>query len=151
MVKMLCLMVAWLGLGVVAVHGTEGLLLSKMIRAGNVSLARETSKVNMGGHSGYLSTDPKDIDRLWFWFFHAKDESFSTEKSSNKCTPLILWMQGGPGVSGQIGALNEMGPLYLQSNGKTVHAENRTLTWNRKYVNNHRCHQRTYPASLISG
>jgi carboxypeptidase C (cathepsin A) len=103
----------------------EEVLLSPLLRAGNVSAAREASRVGIrewGGHAGYISTDSQDLDRIWFWLHGAK------APATKACVPLILWMQGGPG---QVGALNEMGPYYLINTTTTA---NRSLTWNRKYA-----------------
>jgi hypothetical protein len=103
-------------------------LLSPLLRSGKAAEAKEASKVEgaiFGGHAGYISTDSQDLDRIWFWLHDAK------VPTSDTCVPLILWMQGGPGVTGQVGALNEMGPYYLDTPNTTA---SRNLTWNNKYA-----------------
>ncbi len=55
--------------------------------------------------SGFLSTSSANR-KLHYLFVE------SASKSSN--TPVILWLNGGPGCSSLIGFLQEIGPYYLQ-------------------------------------
>ncbi|KAJ3386079.1 hypothetical protein HDU92_002692 [Lobulomyces angularis] len=45
--------------------------------------------------------------REFFWYFPNKNES----------SPLIIWLQGGPGSSSMIGLFHELGPITLTANG----------------------------------
>jgi vitellogenic carboxypeptidase-like protein len=111
---------------------SEGLLLSPFIARGDISAARALSRVssaNLTGHAGYIATAAAGMDQIFFWLHGARNPRQET------CVPLILWLQGGPGVSGQVGSFNEMGPQYLQQgSGATTTARNRTWTWNERYA-----------------
>ncbi|EQC31140.1 hypothetical protein SDRG_11324 [Saprolegnia diclina VS20] len=46
---------------------------------------------------------------IFYWFFEARTVSPST--------PLIVWLNGGPGASSMTGLLTEMGPYRMQADG----------------------------------
>lgn len=61
-------------------------------------------------YSGYL--DIAEDKHLFFWFF----ESRSTPSKS----PLVLWLNGGPGCSSSTGLLFELGPCAIKNEGKST-------------------------------
>ena len=82
----------------------------------------------MESYSGLLTVDPGTNGSLFFWFCPAQEQAATA--------PLVLWLQGGPGLSSVgLGALKLHGPLVLH-----VDAEKRQLlglrrnpnTWARK-------------------
>ena len=112
----------------------DGLLLSPLIARDELASARERSRVtggNLTGYAGYIASSDDDLDQIFFWLHEARAPVKET------CVPLILWLQGGPGVSGQVGSFNEMGPQYVvngSSPGSSPSSHNRTATWNAKYA-----------------
>ena len=69
-----------------------------------------------------------------FYFFR-----FVESQRSPSTDPLLLWMNGGPGCSSLEGYLNELGPLHVSYDGKSVY--NNTYAWNRvsSYFNLNHC------------
>ena len=63
-------------------------------------------------YSGFVEVDNETDSNLFYWFY--RDEDLSTK------SPLVLWVNGGPGASSQLGNLVENGPLKLvkDKNGK---------------------------------
>lgn len=54
-----------------------------------------------------ISSDPNDINRLWFWFFPSTNPLASKE--------ITIWLNGGPGCSSLDGLFQENGPFLWQS------------------------------------
>ncbi|KAL1801886.1 hypothetical protein ACET3Z_030533 [Daucus carota] len=72
--------------------------------------------------AGYVSVD-KSTGRSLFYYF--------TEAVENPASrPLILWLNGGPGCSSLgVGAMVEIGPFGVKSDGKSLYA--REFAWNK--------------------
>ena len=60
---------------------------------------------------------------MFFWFFPAQ-----TEYAPD--TPVILWLNGGPGTSSLLGLFVELGPIFIDANGDI---QPRPITWNKNY------------------
>ncbi|XP_054282680.1 venom serine carboxypeptidase-like [Macrosteles quadrilineatus] len=107
--------------------GTLGdpLYLTPLIKAGKIKKAQHLSKVkpdigNITSYSGLLTTNKTCGNNLFFWFFPAQED---WENS-----PVVLWLQGGPGSSSMFGLFEENGPFNHYSTG----LEMRNYSWNVK-------------------
>ncbi|KAH7961923.1 probable serine carboxypeptidase CPVL [Rhipicephalus sanguineus] len=103
------------------------LYLTPYVVQGRVRDARERSRVGaIGGspdiesYAGFLTVRERQLNHLFFWFFPA------IKKHPGGPAPLVLWLQGGPGVPSVMGALVEHGPLRAIADGTTAF---RAHTW----------------------
>lgn len=69
-------------------------------------------------HDLYCSTHQAS---LFYWF--------AASQESSKDTPIILWLNGGPGASSFYGFFSENGPYFIDKKGKL---QERTFSWNKK-------------------
>ncbi|CAF3913418.1 unnamed protein product [Rotaria sp. Silwood1] len=60
---------------------------------------------------------------MFFWFFPAQN-------GNKPDTPVMLWLQGGPGASSLFALFTEIGPIYIDSN---ENIQLREITWNTNY------------------
>ncbi|XP_041985550.1 uncharacterized protein LOC121737884 [Aricia agestis] len=103
----------------------DPLLLSPLIEANKLVEARNAAKVDsalfMGreSYSGYLTVNKQYNSNLFFWYFPAPGRAAGE-------TPLILWLQGGPGASSLYGLFVEIGPFHVNGSG---HLEERVHSW----------------------
>lgn len=74
-------------------------------------------------YSGYLTVNKEYNSNLFFWFFPALN-------SHSSDTPIMLWLQGGPGSSSLFGLFSEIGPITIDANGNI---QSREITWNKNY------------------
>ncbi|KAL4580952.1 hypothetical protein LXL04_017158 [Taraxacum kok-saghyz] len=77
-----------------------------------VTLPGQPSGVNFNQYSGYVTVNPNAGRALFYYFVESPTDS------SNK--PLVLWLNGGPGCSSMIGAMAELGPFRITSDGKSL-------------------------------
>lgn len=75
--------------------------------------------------AGYLAAGPATSARLYYMYYEAISPATSLED-----TPIILWLQGGPGCSSLIGNFYELGPWRISE--KLALVSNRGA-WNSKY------------------
>ncbi|CAH1988590.1 unnamed protein product [Acanthoscelides obtectus] len=105
------------------------LILTPLLEQNKTREAREASKVSLDGvantiesYSGYFTVNKRFNSNQFFWFFPSKGDY--------KNDPVLLWLQGGPGVSSLFGLLTENGPIMVN---KKSQLEIREHTW----TNNH--------------
>jgi len=77
--------------------------------------------------SGYLNVDKGNSNSSLFYTFYGVRGETSLANLTE--SPIVIWMNGGPGASGQIGNFFELGPYKLE-NGKEVVREG---SWNENY------------------
>ncbi|GFP87776.1 serine carboxypeptidase-like 40 [Phtheirospermum japonicum] len=77
--------------------------------------------VTFSQYGGYVTVDQKAGRALFYYFAEAQH--------SAKSLPLLLWLNGGPGCSSLgYGAMEELGPFRVLSDGKTLIKNN--FAWN---------------------
>ncbi|KAK1417488.1 hypothetical protein QVD17_26617 [Tagetes erecta] len=73
-------------------------------------------------YSGYVTVDSDHGRALFYYFVQSTNESSQT--------PLVLWLNGGPGCSSLGGgAMMELGPFRVNKDGKTLSANK--YSWNK--------------------
>ena len=73
--------------------------------------------------SGYLTVNKEYNSNMFFWFFPAQN-------GNKPDTPVMLWLQGGPGASSLFALFTEIGPIYIDGN---QNIQPRAVTWNKNY------------------
>ena len=71
------------------------------------SMPGVTFTLNYRHYSGYLEADHGNMLHYWF---------FESQSGHHEKDPVVLWLNGGPGCSSMLGALTELGPLFLDKN-----------------------------------
>ncbi|CAI9785805.1 unnamed protein product [Fraxinus pennsylvanica] len=84
-------------------------------------LPGQPDNVDFDQYAGYITVDPLAGRALFYYF---------VESSANSSTnPLVLWLNGGPGCSSfGYGAMEELGPFRVNSDGNTLFRNN--YAWN---------------------
>ncbi|GBF91928.1 serine carboxypeptidase-like [Raphidocelis subcapitata] len=76
--------------------------------------------------SGYLTASRANGAELFYVFFEAEEPEGPMEE-----TPIVLWLQGGPGCSSMFGMLYLNGPVFVQPDMSLKPNPGR---WNRQYA-----------------
>ncbi|XP_055860880.1 venom serine carboxypeptidase-like [Biomphalaria glabrata] len=104
------------------------LLLTDLINSRNFSEARNLSRVKAHycqmpeSYAGYITVEKQLKHHLFFWLF----PSFHKVNTS----PLVIWLQGGPGRSSMEGLLWENGPLQIvDGQNLKVQCKARETSW----------------------
>ncbi|KAH7656228.1 Peptidase S10 serine carboxypeptidase protein, partial [Dioscorea alata] len=80
-------------------------------------LPGQPNGVDFEQYAGYVIVDPQAGRALFYYFAEAPKKS-----SGDNNKPLVLWLNGGPGCSSiGSGAMSELGPFYVKSDGKTLY------------------------------
>ncbi|KAG6486299.1 hypothetical protein ZIOFF_054869 [Zingiber officinale] len=86
-----------------------------------VRLPGQPVGVHFNQYAGYVTVDKPNGRALFYYFAEA------VENSGSK--PLVLWLNGGPGCSSLgYGAMEELGPFRVMSDGKTLYRN--PYAWN---------------------
>ncbi|OAY25232.1 hypothetical protein MANES_17G077400v8 [Manihot esculenta] len=80
--------------------------------------------------SGYLPINPNNNSSIFYTFYEAQDAVLPLSQ-----TPLLIWLQGGPGCSSMVGNFFELGPYRVvdTQSGNVEHLalERNPGSWNR--------------------
>ncbi|XP_054815388.1 serine carboxypeptidase-like 40 [Prosopis cineraria] len=78
-------------------------------------LPGQPEDVNVSQYGGYVTVDKVAGRALYYYFVEAQE-------SDRHKLPLLLWLNGGPGCSSLgYGAMQEIGPFRVNSDGKTLY------------------------------
>ncbi|KAG8290770.1 hypothetical protein J6590_076459 [Homalodisca vitripennis] len=85
------------------------LYLTPLLEEGKYEEAQQLSRVkpdlgNITSYSGFFTINKQCQSNLFFWFFPA-------QKGQWKDAPLLLWLEGGPGLTSLYSILLNIGPL----------------------------------------
>lgn len=97
----------------------DPLFLTPYITSGNIVEARNLSLVltlpnssldipSRPSYSGFITVNETYDSNLFFWFFPA-----TSKCAEEKETPVVLWLDGGPGVSNFLTIFTQNGPFYV--------------------------------------
>ncbi|KAI1078719.1 carboxypeptidase S1 [Whalleya microplaca] len=105
---------------------------STVIHGVNITCGEVPAKIcgNATSYSGYVSFPPNSmIDtthdypiNTFFWYFESQNDP--------EHSPLVIWMNGGPGSSSMVGVFTENGPCYFDH---TTNPELSDWPWNKDY------------------
>ncbi|CAD6185410.1 unnamed protein product [Caenorhabditis auriculariae] len=79
-----------------------------------------TFQYDSGFHAGYLKASPGNY--LYYWLVESQADTVATD-------PVVLWLQGGPGCASTGGLFGEVGPFFVNPDGKSIF-EN-VYSWNK--------------------
>uniref|UniRef100_A0A7N1A1Z1 Carboxypeptidase n=1 Tax=Kalanchoe fedtschenkoi TaxID=63787 RepID=A0A7N1A1Z1_KALFE len=77
--------------------------------------------------SGYLPVTAAGDSAIFYTFYEAQNPPASPLTD----TPLLIWLQGGPGCSSMVGNFFELGPWRLNPNNPNLQLEHNPGAWNR--------------------
>nr|XP_018913011.1 PREDICTED: venom serine carboxypeptidase-like [Bemisia tabaci] len=106
--------------------------LTPLIESGKISEAQNISRVtdlehNIKSHAGFLTVNKRFKTNLFFWFFKAKSNDWEN-------SPLLLWLQGGPGMTSLYGLFMENGPFEIKrESADDFSLLNRKYAWTNEY------------------
>jgi len=114
----------------------DPLYVTPLLEAGEWKKAQDLSEVRLPdappsivSYSGFITVNKDFNSNMFFWYFPAQ---FNPETS-----PLLIWLQGGPGGSSLFGLFTENGPFIVKQNGKVeTRSTSWTLTHNVIYIDN---------------
>ena len=113
------------------------LFLTPYIECGDVETGREMALVNtsmlqeldedIASYSGFLTVDKENHGNMFFWFFPAEEDA--------EDAPLVIWLQGGPGLSAMLGVLKLHGPIItkVDTNNQLTGVGRNPYSWSRKH------------------
>lgn len=79
--------------------------------------------INQTQYAGYIEVNHTSESNLFYWFFE------SQTNADNPNTPLMIWLNGGPGASSLFGCFSELGPVKLDQNGQPIP---NPYSWNKR-------------------
>ncbi|XP_058077424.1 serine carboxypeptidase II-3-like [Magnolia sinica] len=88
-----------------------------------IKLPGQPENIDFAHYGGYVTVDEKTGRALFYYFAEAVEFHHASK-------PLLLWLNGGPGCSSLgFGAMEELGPFRVMSDGKTLYRNK--YAWNK--------------------
>nr|XP_043629032.1 serine carboxypeptidase-like 50 [Erigeron canadensis] len=104
------------------------LILTVLFHHNPPSSATKLPKQSLPTKSGYLTVNSTTKSAIFYTFY----ESQNPNKTSLSQTPLVIWLQGGPGCSSMTGNFYELGPWRVTRSGKhNITLKANPGSWNR--------------------
>ncbi|GAB0097761.1 venom serine carboxypeptidase-like [Sergentomyia squamirostris] len=106
----------------------EALFLTPYIEAGDLETARHLALVQHPGFSwvtsyaGFLTIHKDFNSNMFFWYFRAQNDSDNA--------PVLLWLQGGPGITSLYGLFVENGPFSVN---EKLEYPPREFSWHKNH------------------
>ncbi|XP_004506097.1 serine carboxypeptidase-like [Cicer arietinum] len=75
---------------------------------------------NLGHHAGYYSLPSSNSARMFYFFFESQNNT--------RDDPVVIWLTGGPGCSGEIALFYENGPFHISDKSQLVP---NNYSWNK--------------------
>ncbi|KAF6999000.1 hypothetical protein CFC21_015075 [Triticum aestivum] len=100
--------------------------VSVSLAAASAGTVVEFPKEALPTSSGYLPLDPSGNASMFYAFYEA-----SQPLTAPADTPLLLWLQGGPGCSGLVGNFFELGPYLVAPDAASL--SRNPFAWNRRF------------------
>ena len=88
--------------------------------------ACDVTVAGVAGCSGMIDIGSNGSE-MFYWMTYAEGQDIN---AMNNTTPVIMWLQGGPGCSSMTGLFFELGPLRVASDCVPYKA---ALSWNKYY------------------
>lgn len=96
---------------------------------------------------GYLTVNPKHDSNLFFWFFPAigtehlyaddiddvRKQFKNNSQTDDNETPVVLWLNGGPGSSSMFGLFTENGPFFINDDDDAASIRLNPHSWHTKF------------------
>lgn len=93
--------------------------------AGNKSfdVTKVFNATNHTVYAGYMNTSENTTSQMFYHMFSPQGKSFDNSQ------PIVVWFQGGPGCSGWVGSLLEIGPFQIVQKNGTLETKYNPYNW----------------------
>ncbi|XP_068623383.1 venom serine carboxypeptidase-like [Battus philenor] len=112
----------------VPLYITPYLKSGNITQAQNLSRVQLTDKMGFKSYAGFFTVNEMYKSNLYFWYF----PPFTKIENS----PVILWLQGGPGASSLFGLFTEIGPLIAKEGGFGLRKYHWALRYHLFFIDN---------------
>eukprot|EP01018_Ginkgo_biloba_P011601 Gb_32811 [translate_table: standard] len=109
-------------------RGPNALLLLRVVLEllSNVAEGQVFPREALPTQSGYVTVNERSGARMFYAYY----EAISPSEPELSGTPILLWLQGGPGCSGMLGNFYELGPWRV---AEDLRLHKNSAPWNRLF------------------